>query len=136
MTLVQNWPRNPENSRLDGIFDAFAAGGSMSGSFSCGDRPVYVADSPGSTAQTESASGYGSPWRSAQCAGRRHDLAALQPGDHGLRRSHRLGGPFLRLVGVAVRLDDRGGDGELVFQRVMGRDKFPVLAARVVENEG
>jgi hypothetical protein len=91
---------------------------------------------PASTAQTESASAYGSPWRSAQCAGRRHGLAALQPGDHGLRRSHRLGGPFLRLVGVAVRLDDRGGDGELVFQRVMGRDKFPVLAARVVENEG
>src|SRR5271163_3267868 len=44
---MQNWPRNPENSRLDGIFDAFAAGGIVSGSFSCGDRPVYVADSPG-----------------------------------------------------------------------------------------
>ena len=71
----------------------------------------------------------GSPWRSAQCAGRRHGLAALQPGDHGLRRSHRLGDPFLRLVGFAARLDDRGGDGELVFPRVMGRDKFPVLDA-------
>ncbi len=78
----------------------------------------------------------GSPWRSAQCAGRRHGLAALQPGDHGLRRSHRLGDPFLRLVGFAARLDDRGGDGELVFPRVMGRDKFPVLVARAVENEG
>jgi len=31
---------------LDGIFDAFAAGGIVSGSFSCGDRPVY-ADSCG-----------------------------------------------------------------------------------------
>ena len=35
---------------------------------------------------------------------------------------------FPRLVGVAARLDYRGGDGELVFQRVMGRDKLPVLA--------
>jgi hypothetical protein len=43
------------------------------------DRPVYVADSPpASTAQTESASGNGSPWRCARCAGRRHGLAALQ----------------------------------------------------------
>jgi hypothetical protein len=82
---------------------------------------------PACTAQTESASGYGSPWRSAQCAGRRHGLAALQPGDHGLRRSHRHGDPFLRLVGVAARFDDRG-DGVLMFQRVMGRDKSPALA--------
>ena len=52
-------------------------------------------------------------------------VSPLQPGDHGLRRSHYLGDPFLRLVGVAARLDDRGGDGELVFQRVMGRDKIP-----------
>ena len=28
--------------------------------------------------------------------------------------------PILRLVGVAARLDGCGGDGELVFQRVMG----------------
>jgi hypothetical protein len=96
----------------------------VSASFSCGDRPVTSRTPPASTAQTECASGYGSPWRSAQCAGRRHGLAARQLGARGLRRSHRLGDPFLRLVGFAARLDDRGGDGELVFQRVMGRDKF------------
>jgi hypothetical protein len=50
----------------------------VSASFSCGDRPVTSRTPPASTAQTECASGYGSPWRSAQCAGRRHGLAALQ----------------------------------------------------------
>jgi hypothetical protein len=68
---------------------------------------------PASTAQTESASGYSR--RSA--AGRQRPAAFPSLGD-----------PFLRLVGVAARLDDRGGDSELVFLCVMGRDKFSVLA--------
>jgi hypothetical protein len=63
-------------------------------------------------------------------------VSPLQPGDPGRRRSHPLGDPFMSLGGVAARLDDRGGDGELVFQRIMGRANFPVLVARVVENEG
>jgi hypothetical protein len=97
--------------------------------FSCGDRPVYVADSPGfygsSRIRKQVRVGLGEALSVLV-----EDMVCRSPGvgDHGLRRSHRLGDPFLRLVGVAARLDDRGGDGELVSQRVMGRDKFPVLA--------
>jgi hypothetical protein len=36
--------------------------------------------------------------------------------------------PWRRHVGVAARLDERRSDGELVFQRVIGRDIFRVLA--------
>ena len=118
---MHNWPRNPENFRLDGIFDAFAAGGIVSGSFSCGDRRRGLARlrrlKPNPQADT------GRPGEALSVLAEAM-VAALEPGDHGLRRSHRLGDPFLRLVGVAARLDDRG-DGELVFQRVMGRDKIP-----------
>jgi hypothetical protein len=119
--LLREWRRELQSGRY---FRRFRRWRIVSASFSCGDRPVASRSRPASTAQIESASVYGSPWRSAQCAGRRHGLAARQLGARGLRRSHRLGDPFLRLVGFAARLDDRGGDGELVFQRVMGRDKF------------
>ena len=125
---MHNWPRNPENFRLDGIFDAFAAGGIVSCSFSCGDRPVYVADSPGfygsnrirkrvRVALAKRSVCWSKAWSRHSPGGRPRPASFPSPWR-----------PSSRLVGVAARLDDRGGDGELVFQRVMGRGKLPVLA--------
>ena len=62
-----------------------------------------------------------------QRAGRRHGLAAFQPGDDGLRRSHGLGYLFLRHRRIAARLDQRRGDSEFVFERIIDGDEFRVL---------
>jgi hypothetical protein len=70
-------------------------------------------------AQTESASGYGVALAKMLVEGM---VSPLQPGDHGLRRSHCLDGPLPGLVGVAARPDERLSDGDRV--PVIGRDKI------------
>jgi hypothetical protein len=92
-----------EAARLDGIFGAFAAGWIVSGSFSCGDRPVTSRTPPASTAQTECASGTGRLGEAVRVLVEAKVSPLSSRVTPGLRRSHRLGDPFLRLGGVAAR---------------------------------